>query len=182
VVDDHHRGSPPGFGHRRLRLDGSPFCATADWRDHPGSRRYVRPVRGFPARAASTVLSPCRYCTVLPNRVPSSGGRRIWRDADGCDQFASRGTRGRYGGDRLQPVPGNRARQPPRPQGMRPKDASEAAAPQRREPRQSWPPFRPSRALSSPSVARAWARARSWPSGPARRRCALEAVVKVVTA
>ena len=29
---------------------------------------------------------------------------------------------------------GSRARQPPRPQGMRPKDASEAAAPQRRDP------------------------------------------------
>ena len=26
--------------------------------DHPGSRRYVRPVRGFPAGTASTVLSP----------------------------------------------------------------------------------------------------------------------------
>lgn len=86
MVDDHHRGSPPGFRHRRLRLDGSPFCPTADWRDHPGSRRYVRPVRGFPARAASTVLSPCRYCPLLPNRVPNSPLRfaaRSWGLASG---------------------------------------------------------------------------------------------------
>jgi len=77
---------------------------------------------------------------------------------------------------------GSRARQPPRPQGHRPKGASEAAAPQRRGPGSPATHGRSSRRLTHPPVfapARgAWSRR----SGVAHRRCALETVEKIVTA
>ena len=64
----------------------------------------------------------------------SPGDGRTRRDADGLVLLVSRDTgslRWATGCGRWR---GRRARQPPRPQGHRPKGASEAAAPQRRTP------------------------------------------------
>jgi hypothetical protein len=60
--------------------------------------------------------------------------RLAWREYDGLVLLVWRGIRGRYGEDRCGRWRGSRARQPPHPQGLRPKDASEAAAQRRRDP------------------------------------------------
>jgi hypothetical protein len=78
---------------------------------------------------------------------------------------------------------GGRARQPPRRRALRPKDAAKAAAPLRRDPGEPLPPTAGHPGRSFPSTARICPHgSRPGPSGTARRRCALEAVEKLVTA
>ena len=62
------------------------------------------------------------------------GTRAYWRDADGLVLLVSRDMGSLRRATGCGQWRGRRARQPPRTQGHRPKGASEAAAPQRRDP------------------------------------------------
>ena len=92
-----------------------------------------------------------------------------------CSRGASSG---RDGGDRLRPVPGQQCAAARRAVGLPPEGRGEAAAQQRRAPRRPLPLITGPRPPSSPRLLASAREARSWPSGPARRRCALETVEK----
>ena len=89
-----------------------------------------------------------------------------------------------YGGDRRRPVTEAAVRGSRRAVGLSSEGRGESCRPQRRDPRVN--PGRLRRVtLAAHSLSTARARpccSRPGPSGPARRRCALEAVEKVVTA
>jgi hypothetical protein len=71
---------------------------------------------------------------------PLSGDKCTWREGDGLVCRWRARHRGGTAGTASGRSPGSRARQPPRPQGPRPKDAAKAAAPRRRSPGEPWPP------------------------------------------
>ena len=88
-----------------------------------------------------------------------------------------------YGGDRRWPVTGGAVRGSRRAVGLASEGRGEAAAPQRRDPRLNRGRLRRVTLAAIPSTARARPRcSRPGLPGPARRRCALEVVEKVVTA
>jgi hypothetical protein len=147
----------------------------------PGStaRRRRVPRSGMRSTVDAGGAAPDNARRSDPATVTLSGGdRRTWREGDGRAVFAG-AVPGVTAGTACGRYRGSRARQPPRPQGFRPKDASEAAAPRRRVPRVNLSRLHPvTLAASVPSAVRACLRATTRPSGPARRRRALEAVEK----
>ena len=113
-----------------------------------------------------------------PVAVTFAGDRRTRRERDGLALLAGAAS-GRYGGDRWRPVAGVAVRGSRRAVGLPSEGRGEAADPQRRDPRRTSAAIagHPDRS-PSPGYSRPTSRSRSWPSGLARRRCALEAVEK----
>jgi hypothetical protein len=105
--------------------------------------------------------------------LPAS--KRTRRDVDGLAVVLAGAAAG-YGGDRRRPVTGGAVRGSRRAVGLASEGRGEAAAPQRRDPRvEPWPLTAGHPGRSSLSTARARPRcSRPGPSGPARRRCALD--------
>jgi hypothetical protein len=99
-----------------------------------------RSPEGLPGQCAAFRSADCD----LAQRQDARRGRMVGRSLQARCRGVTAGTAcGRYRG--------SRARQPPRPWGFRPKDASEAAAPRRRVPRLNFSRSRPSpRPLLSP--------------------------------
>jgi hypothetical protein len=145
-----------GFAERLERIFGCP-CG---WRGRPGQCAAFRP----------------SYCDIFT--AIGAPGARVTALA-----VVLAGAAAGYGGDRRRPVTGGAVRGSRRAVGLASEGRGEAAAPQRRDPRgEPRPPTAGHPGRSFPSTAPARPRcSRPGPSGPARRRCALEAVAKVVT-
>jgi len=130
------------------------------------------------------LAGPARTMRGVPPRVlrQPSGFRRTRRDADGLVVVLAGAAAG-YAGTASAGHRGRRARQSPRRRASVRRTRQKAAAPQRRVPRVNhgrlrqvtWPLF-PSQLLAPVPAVHG-----QGPSGPARRRCALEAVKEVVT-